>query len=416
MKILVSAMACNPVTGSEAHFGWAGVRALARENNVHVLLFDFNRRYISTEEQTSLPSVTWHFLGKFRGHHYNLFRARFSAWWDTEIFQSRLILSYAQELHTREKFDLVHHLTISSWRLPSPLWQIDVPFIWGPLGGGESIPHTFRSILSPAARRMESLRTIHSTVSMCRKSLAACAQNADCVLASNPETAVRLQHLRKTRPVSLISSAFFTESDITRWQNCLHHKSWNGTLNLFAGGSLEGRKGLAIAFTALATAKKAGLKFRFLICGEGPELQHLITLRDNLELTADVVFAPPLSGPAYEEALCISHVYLLPSLRENAGLTLMEAMLAGCVPVVAKLGGPGMIVRETHGFPIPAESPDQVTKEVSAILLHLDKNRSLCRSLAEKASSHIASEYSEKRYLAKVQEFLQFQSPKKPDS
>jgi glycosyltransferase involved in cell wall biosynthesis len=41
-----------------------------------------------------------------------------------------------------------------------------------------------------------------------------------------------------------------------------------------------------------------------------------------------------------------AHIYLLPSLRDSAGITLAEAMLAGCVPVVADCAGPGEIVTE----------------------------------------------------------------------
>lgn len=402
MKILVSAMACNPVTGSEAHFGWAGVRALAREHEVHVLTFDFNRAYISDADRAALPSVIWHFLGEFRGHHPNLLIARLAAWRDTATFQDRQILPYARTLHAREKFDLAHHLTISSWRLPSPLWKLGIPFIWGPLGGGESIPRAFYPMLSPVTRRMELLRRIHSRLSRYRSSLRTCANRASVVLASNPETAALLQTLRADGAVSIVSSAFFTPPDIARWRRCLDGKSWQGPLQLFAGGSLEGRKGLAIALDALAKAKAQGLNFRFRICGEGPELKHLQSLCTRLDLTQDVSFERPLSGSSYEKALHSSHIYLLPSLRENAGLTLMEAMLAGCVPIVAKLGGPGVIVPDSVGFPIPPQNPAQLADDIRTILLRLDSDRRLCRSLAERASAHIASEYSESRYLSQV--------------
>ncbi|MBN8707877.1 MAG: glycosyltransferase family 4 protein [Verrucomicrobia bacterium] len=402
MKILVSAMACNPVTGSEAHFGWAGVRALAREHEVHVLTFDFNRPFISDADRAELPGVTWHFLGRFRGHHPNLVIARLAAWQDTATFQDRQILPYARTLHAREKFDLAHHLTISSWRLPSPLWKLGIPLIWGPLGGGESIPRAFHPMLSPATRRMEFLRQGHSFFSRYRSSLRTCANRASTVLASNPETAVLLRTLRKDGAVNIVSSAFFTPPDVARLQRHLHEKSWQGPLQLFAGGSLEGRKGLAVALNALAKAKAQGLSFRFRICGEGPELRHLQSLCARLGITQNVSFERPLSGAAYEEALHTSHIYLLPSLRENAGLTLMEAMLSGCVPIVAKLGGPGLIVPDSVGFPIDPQNPAQLANDIRTILLRLDSDRHLCRSLADDASAHIAREYSEARYLSKV--------------
>ncbi len=125
---------------------------------------------------------------------------------------------------------------------------------------------------------------------------------------------------------------FSTAGDIARWQGCREGKKWQGPLQIFAGGSLEGRKGLAIALDALSQAKAQGLRFHFRICGEGPERGHLEALRNRLGLEGNVSFERPLSGQAYEDALRASHVYLLPSLRENAGLTLMEAMLADACP------------------------------------------------------------------------------------
>lgn len=51
----------------------------------------------------------------------------------------------------------------------------------------------------------------------------------------------------------------------------------------------------------------------------------------------------------YWKELAASHVFLLPSLGESSGLTMMEAMLAGCAPFVADCGGPAHIVTEACG-------------------------------------------------------------------
>lgn len=413
MKILVSAMACNPVTGSEAHFGWSGVRALSRNHRVHVMLFDFNRPYITQEDRSSLPNVKWHFLGKFGNHHPSRIIARLHAWSDTWTFQSRLVLPYAKTLHHEEHFDRIHHLTVSSWRIPSPLWKLGIPFVWGPVGGGELIPPKFMRILSPGARWNERLRLLHTRLVKLSPAVRQCARNATCVLAANPETKSFLEGLRGEKPVGLVSSAFFTGGDISRWQSLRGNKPASGPLHIFAGGNLEGRKGISIALHALAAAKVQGLQFRFRICGGGPEAGYLAGLSARLGLTQEEVqFNEFLRSEAYEAALRDSHVFLQPSLRENAGLTLMEAMLAGAVPVVARLGGPGMIVSGETGFPLDASDPEKMTGEIRSILLALNADRESCRKLGEKASHHISNTYSEQAYLAKIEEQLACQSGK----
>lgn len=411
MKVLVSAMACNPVTGSEAHFGWSGVRALSREHQVHVLLFDFNRPYITQEDRHSLPNVKWHFLGKFRKHHPNRIVARLHAWLDTQTFQSQLILPYARALHHKERFDRIHHLTISSWRIPSPLWKLGIPLVWGPVGGGELIPPRFLQTLSQRARWGEHLRRFHTWIARKTPSVRNCVRQAACVLAANSETKLLLQPLRKNATVGLVSSAFFSDKSIARWQSLLGNKSTSGPLEIFAGGSLEGRKGISMALHALAKAKASGLNFRFRICGGGPEAGHLEKLSTQLGLTSrEVEFHEFLPTDAYEIALRECHVFLQPSLRENAGLTLMEAMLAGVVPVVARLGGPGMIVTSEVGFPLEASSPEEMIAQIRPILLALSADRGRCQHLGEKASRHIADHYSEQAYIAKVEKEISSQS------
>jgi hypothetical protein len=51
----------------------------------------------------------------------------------------RQSLDVARKLCAQHQFDLAHHVTYSSWRVPSPLWQLDLPFVWGPVGARPSI-------------------------------------------------------------------------------------------------------------------------------------------------------------------------------------------------------------------------------------------------------------------------------------
>ena len=49
----------------------------------------------------------------------------------------------ARSLHARHKFDLTHHVNLIGFREPGHLWQMDIPFIWGPVGGTQSCPWRF---------------------------------------------------------------------------------------------------------------------------------------------------------------------------------------------------------------------------------------------------------------------------------
>jgi glycosyltransferase involved in cell wall biosynthesis len=65
-----------------------------------------------------------------------------------------------KRLHEQIGFDIVHQLTYVGFRVPGYLWQLDVPFVWGPIGGLEQttwglIPSLgFRGGLHFAARNL----------------------------------------------------------------------------------------------------------------------------------------------------------------------------------------------------------------------------------------------------------------------
>lgn len=317
-------------------------------------------------------------------------------------WHNRLLLPYAQSLHARERFDIAHHVTISSWRLPSPLWRLNVPLIWGPLGGGEEIPKNFREILSPAARAFEIFRMLTARLTAISPKLRNCASHAAISLAANSETAMLLTKLGARR-VEKLSPAFFSQDAIARLSSHLSTKNYTGPLEIFSGGSLEGRKGVSLALHALAALKKEGLRFRYRLGGHGAEGTFLKSLAQKLGLgPEDVIFSPGYSGSEYENVLHQSHVYLLPSLRENAGLTMMEAMLAGAVPVITNLGGPGEIVTKECGFVLDASTPGVLIEEIKSALRHLYRNRDSCQKFGQAASARIANDYSAEAYLKAI--------------
>lgn len=43
----------------------------------------------------------------------------------------------ARKIIEDEKIDIVHHITFNEFRTPGKLYQLPVPFVWGPIGGGQ---------------------------------------------------------------------------------------------------------------------------------------------------------------------------------------------------------------------------------------------------------------------------------------
>lgn len=136
-KVLVSVYACSPYRGSEPGMGWHFLKTIAQDNEVWAIVEEEKwrsdiERYL-VEHPTEMQNVHWNFIHKPRAR---LLRKIWppSYYWFYRIWQWRAYKK-ACELHKVVGFDLVHQLNMVGFREPGYLWKMDVPFIWGPIGG-----------------------------------------------------------------------------------------------------------------------------------------------------------------------------------------------------------------------------------------------------------------------------------------
>ena len=402
MKILISAIACNPYLGSENYVGWAAVKCLARDHDLWVVTSKRHRLDLEKAETEGLvpKNVRFILVGNYEEWRHSRRLGRLKDWQEYVNF-SRAILPVGRQLHVTEKFDLAHHVTIATWRVASPLWRLGIPFVFGPIGGNEQFPPRLFPILSRSAAGFELLRMLSNTASRFSPSVRACMRHASHIFASNSETESLVKRLHgSSEGVSRLMQTFFPAERIQAFTIQAARREATGPLRLFAGGYLEGRKGGALAIHALARAKAKGVKFQYRLCSNGPEIDHLRKLAIRLGLGDEILFASPLSGEAYRTELGATHIYLLPSLRDSAGATLMEAMLAGCVPVVADCGGPGHIVTAECGYKIPVSNCERMIDDLANTIVILDRDRKIILEKGRAASRRITADFSEEHYRA----------------
>lgn len=399
MKILVSAIACNPFSGSEALHGWMVCRSLATLGDLWLLVSDEHREDIEKARNEGLvpANMQFVFVGQHRRYRDNRLVARAQGWLRYMEF-SKAIFPIANELHEKIKFDLSHHVTYSTWRVASPLWRLGVPFIWGPISGTEVFPLArFGRMLSFSAFGFELARILGGVYSNLVPEVHRCARNAFHIFAAHREAVAHLSRLRESSDgISVLSYYSFRPERIEAFRRKNFSVRNKGPLKIFAAGNLEGRKGIAMALHGLALAKHTGVDFVYRITSRGPEFEHLQRLAKRLGISAKVDLGRQMPREDYIRELQDTDLYLLPSLREGGGLSMMEAMLAGCVPIVAACGGPGTTVTDECGVSIPVTSPKQMAKEIADAVIRFDSDRELLARMANAACRRIADHYTEK--------------------
>lgn len=413
MNVIVSAVACTPEGGSEGGVGWYAVLAIAKEHDVRVITQAMYRDAWDRAfaEGKVPPNVRVRFIDCGLAWHPNRMIAKLQSWTRYVKF-SRKVLAVAMQWHREEPADLAHQVTYATWRVASPLWKMPIPSVWGPVGGAAVFPEAFMGILGTSARAFERFRFVAGKLAELNPKFRACVRNSTVVLGANQETRAFLQRFRPDRPLLELPVAYLTPEKIAIFEKDFSINTPEPeSLELFAGGNIEGRKGVSLALRAIHLVKQQGVTVHYTVAGGGPEIATLKKLAMELEIDNQITFHPGYQGPDYVNKLKESDIYFLPSFRETTPVTLLEAALAGCLPVVADASAAGEMSKWIGGESIPAETPDQLVEGLANALLRLHRDRDELRSRSIAVSKAAAEHYSEERYRGTTRQAYQIAVP-----
>lgn len=142
-------------------------------------------------------------------------------------------------------------------------------------------------------------------------------------------------------------------------------------------GRLLPRKGFQYVLQAL---QNIDTDFEVHLAGDGPMRCELEAMAAKLK--TKVVFHGWLdhNSPRLKELYETSSIFCLPSERENASLSLLEAMLAGMAVITSNVSGCPETVSDA-GFLIPPRDPDALSK----VLRQLLDSEEMCRAYGLRA-------------------------------
>ena len=162
-------------------------------------------------------------------------------------------------------------------------------------------------------------------------------------------------------------------------------------LIVFAGRICEQKRPDFLA-KILKVARDQGLVFRALVIGEGELRSEFKALLRLHRLSSNVSMIASVSHQRWLDILSASDILLMPSQYEGISIALLEAMAAGVVPVVAKVGGQVEIVSSDAGMLIP-HGNSELQEYVDAIR-HLLLNREELLKMSSQCKMLAASKLS----------------------
>lgn len=329
MNYLISAYSVNPYKGSEDSIGWNWVLQYEKnykkgdriilltkkfnEKDTRRGLKEFNIQHVELIIVDVPDALNW-----FREKHSAFHHMYYILWqhW-----------AWLWVKHSGIRFDVIHHVTMNDYRIPSELYKAKgAKVIWGPMGGAQVTPKPLKVY--------EKNQMVASFREFVNKS---CSWNPFYKKALRSYYKIYCINIETQKQISCIVGKdvpLMPELALRdEYKNLPIRKGKNDILKIVFVGRLIGKKGIAFLVDALSLMP-TDMDWELLIFGDGDD-RALIEKQiadSGIGKKVKLMGNRPLNqiAEAYQQA----DVFVLPSLRETSGNVLLEAM-AYAVPIVA---------------------------------------------------------------------------------
>jgi glycosyltransferase involved in cell wall biosynthesis len=366
MNILLSAFACDPSKGSEASNGynWAtGLAAMGYE--VTCLTRSVHKASI---EKVPTP-VNLKFVYVDLSGFEKLYSASQASMYLYYILWQKKAQKIASDLHRKSSFHLAHHVTWGSIQMGSYLYKLNIPFIFGPAGGGQVAPEKFQKYFQEFWSSETKRSAVSSFLQTFNPAYKKMLKYSSVVLVANEDTMQLVSNhkssgIYKTFDFALPHSFFPVRIE--------ENKSIASAFKLLWVGRFMPRKGLMLVMDVMLKLKDQK-HVSLTIVGDGEmtkRLYEFINLHqlNNVQLTGKVT---------HEEVkeLYESHdAFFFTSLRDSCPVQLLEAMAFGLPVITLNLHGQAEIVNDNTGIKVPVSDPEETVKLLKDAILELSSD------------------------------------------
>lgn len=400
MKILVSAYACRPGMGSEPAVGWNWVVEYSKLCELVVLTNYTNEPYILDylkEHKGELDTVRFVFVKP---------NAKVELWykeWERMerpyyMLWQKFALKIAQKLVKQEHFDYVQHITYVSCVMPTYMYKLNIPFIYGPVSGGEGIPTVINYPFSLKERVIEQVRTATQKIAKLSGNFHSCCKSAKYIVAVTNETKEMVP--QEYRSKVIVSQAIGLSDDVilksVKVENSEKKKF------LIAGRMLSW-KGFKIGIEAFVEALEQGLDAKLTVLGTGNEaLKNELRSICGQYADKQIEFIDSVPYTEMQKFYDQHDVLINCSLRDSGCLVVMEAMGRGLPVICIDTGGPKVNTDFGGAVKIRVSNYEKMKQDITAAIKLLTEDSNMVKRLSEDSRRIAQSEFE---YTAKIEGF-----------
>ncbi len=382
IKILVSAYACEPDLGSEIGVGWNWILQMSRFFELFVVTRRSNKNSIESwillhDEYKNihfiyydLPQCLRFWKKGMRG-----VRVYYNLW---QLAINKIVRKTMKD----NDIKVFHHLTYGNI-----LWSVSNygqkhNFIYGPVGGMETIPLEFFKHYNVKTQLLEIARHIVVCLQKINPFFLKRCRNADLILCKTETTQRSISAKYRYKTLLFTDVAANDELSFP-----LIKKS--EIVDYICVGRIDAWRGFDIAIEAFAKLFKVNNKTRLTIVGEGYDKKRLIKIVNDNNLSSVVRFVGNVSHTEYIQLLEKSDVLVNPALKEGGVTVSFDALSVG-KPIIC-LNTSGYTSSFTADF-----------SRVINVTNRLDTIEQLAEAMIELSDETVRLSMSENTHLASI--------------
>ncbi|HWK24498.1 MAG TPA: glycosyltransferase family 4 protein [Ureibacillus sp.] len=405
MNVLASVYACSPYDGSERAVGWNWVCELDKSHQLWVITSkvyenDIERYKKSHPDALRNTDFIYVEVPKFLSFWHKGYRGERLYY----LMWQKRALKVAKKLIQNVKIDLVHHITYVTCVLPTYMHKLGLPFLYGPVSGGENIPSIIHYPLHKKHLLIETIRKWTQIFFRATPNFKQTMERATLILATTDETKEYIPkkyHYKTQVFQSIVLDETYLDPE---------PKEKNGEIcKILIAGRMIYWKGFELAIWASIKALEKGCPAEITILGDTDD--GSVHFKDNLKKLSNsknIKFVSKVDYNKMKEFYDEFDLLLNCSLRDSGCYVVMEGMARGLPVICVDTGGPKINTTEKNAIKIKPAKLEKMIDETADAICQLVDNVERRVQMGRAARQHAMKQFVSNKRTEAMNQFYRF--------
>lgn len=370
-KIFVSAFSCMPHMGSEPGVGWHWILEMSKYFELWVLVHkepvDDIEKYVKEHGiDKKIHFIYYDIPGNslfFNNGRFRWVRTYYMVW---TALANRIVKRTMKE----NEIKIFHNLTFGNAIWPVSKFGQKQFFIWGPIGGVETIPRDYSCYYDRKSRIIEwtrraMVKSLRWNIGFKRR-----CENADLILCKTE--AMRMAIPEKYRNKSVLFTDVAVEPQVASQKTENVEKEM---LQYISVGRLDAWRGFDVLIESFCEALQVFPKMRLSILGEGIDRKRLESIIEKHKLQNSISLLGNVTVSEYNKIISACDVVVNSCLKEGAVTVSFDSMRYGKPLICVDSGGFTRYFSNDYAIVLPRQSRSKLIQSMKKAILDLtDKN------------------------------------------